>query len=243
MRKPIAFIHGSGDSGRIWRLQIEHFGSEQAFAIDLPGHGQRPDLLPTEVTVQDYAHAAYEIITRELQLEQPIIAGHSLGGAIALTMALEYASELGGLILIGTGARLRVLLALLEDARQAPEQAKSHLSALAVTQANAATVAPAIVQEQVAPGPTILYRDLAACNIFDVMSRLHEIHLPTLIICGVDDRLTPVKYSEYLHKHIPDSTLHIVPNAGHYVIREQPEVVNRAIDEWLNTLSENDRSG
>jgi len=239
MHKPLVFIHGSGDSGRIWRLQVEHFGTEQTFAIDLPGHGQRPDSLPTEATIQDYAHAAYQIMTRELQLEQPIIAGHSLGGAVALTLALEYGSDLGGLILIGTGARLRVLPALLEDARQAPQQTKNRLSELAVIQANAATIVQSIIQEQVTPGPTILYRDLAACNISDVMPRLHEIGMSTLIICGADDRLTPAKYSEYLHTHIQDSTLYIIPNAGHYVIREQPEVVNRAIDEWLNKLSEN----
>src|SRR5438105_12497388 len=109
MNNPIVFIHGSGDSAHIWRLQIGHLGANRAFAIDLPGHGQRPDSLPAEATVRDYAQAAYEIIRHELRLEKPVIAGHSLGGAIALTMALEYGSELGGLILIGTGARLRVL--------------------------------------------------------------------------------------------------------------------------------------
>jgi pimeloyl-ACP methyl ester carboxylesterase len=79
----------------------------------------------------------------------------------------------------------------------------------------------------------MLYRDLSACNIFDVMPRLSEIHLPTLIICGDEDRLTPVKYSQYLHSHIAGSTLCILPDAGHYVFREQPEAVNGAIEEWM----------
>lgn len=233
MNRPIVFIHGSGDSSRIWRLQIEHLGTPQAFAIDLPGHGQRPDTLPTEVTVQEYAHAAYEIVIGELLLEKPTIAGHSLGGAVALTMALEYGSQLGGLILIGTGARLRVHPTLLEDARQTPQQAQHRLSELAVAQENSPAVPQSVRQEQTPPGPTILYRDLAACNIFDVMSRLDEIHLPTLIICGSDDRLTPPKYSEYLHKHLSNSRLHVLTNAGHYVMREQPTRVNQLIEEWL----------
>ena len=234
MSRPLVFIHGSGDSGRIWRLQVEHFGPQQAYAIDLPGHGQRPDMFPVEVSVQDYTHVAYEIVTSELQLERPIIAGHSLGGAVALMMALEYGSQLGGLILIGTGARLRVNPALLEDARQAPQQAQQQLSKLAVSEMNAATIPQAVMQEQTVPGPTILYRDLAACNVFDVMARLYEIHLPTLIIGGTDDRLTPPKYSEYLHKQIAGSTLRMIPNAGHYVMREQPEAVNQAIEEWIS---------
>src|ERR1700740_1179926 len=119
LQNPLVFIHGSGESSRIWRSQVSHFGASHAFPIDLPGHGERADTLPPEVSVLDFARVAHEIIFQELHLSAPIIAGHSLGGAIALTMALEYASELSGLILIGTGARLRVLPAILEEAKRA----------------------------------------------------------------------------------------------------------------------------
>src|SRR5947209_9794756 len=200
MRNPIVFIHGSGGSAANWQFQTDYFGPQQAIAIDLPGHGQRSDTLPTEVAVADYAHAVHDIITHELQRDHPIIAGHSLGGAIALSMGLEYSQELGGLILVGTGARLRVLPSILEDARRAS---------------------------------LVTYRDWAACNSFDIMTRLNEIHLPTLIICGADDSMTPIKYSQYMHERIQGSTLRIIPHAGHEVMREQPEAVNRAIEEWL----------
>jgi len=199
VNSPLVFIHGSGASSQIWEFQDEHFGGN-AFPIDLPGHGKRPDTLPPEVNVLDYARVVNGIIFQELQLKTPIIAGNSLGGAIALAMGLEYASELSGLILIGTGARLRVLPSILEEAKTAS---------------------------------VVTYRDWAACNVFDVMNRLHEIRLPTLIICGADDRLTPVKYSQYMHDHIAGSTLCIIPNAGHIVMRDQPERVNQAIDQWL----------
>ncbi len=234
MSNPLVFIHGSGDSARIWRLQAEQLGRDhQVCAIDLPGHGQRLDTLSVEVTVQEYAKAAHEIIQDELHLARPIIAGHSLGGTIALMMALEYGPELGGLILIGTGGRLRVHPTLLEAARTAPQQARLQLGELSVTQAHTGTI-QAIMNEQVPPEPHILYRDLAACHVFDCMAQMHEISLPTLIICGADDRLTPVKYSQFLHDHITGSTLRIIPNAGHYVMREQPEAVNSAIGEWLS---------
>ena len=232
---PLVFIHGSGDSGRVWRLQTEHFGTQHAFALDLPGHGQRPDTLPAEVTVQEYAQATRDIVTQELHLHKPIIVGHSLGGAIALTMALEYGNELGGIILIGTGARLRILPILLADAKNTPEQARSRLSHMAVATTTSPLVSQSVAQEQVTPGPNILYRDLAACDVFDIMKILYEISIPTLILCGTEDQLTPVKYSTYLHQHIQGSTLHIIPNAGHYVMREQPEAVNSAIDEWMQT--------
>jgi pimeloyl-ACP methyl ester carboxylesterase len=235
MNRPLIFLHGSADSTSIWRLQLEYFrqhGHNNAFAIDLPGHGQRPDIFSPDVTIQDYTRAAREIIKHELHIEQPILVGHSLGGAIALAMALEYSEELSGLILIGTGARLRVLPAILEGARTTPREARQQLVELALAPARRASIMPAIISEQATPGPTILYRDLAACNSFDVMSRLHEISLPTLIICGAEDRLTPVKYSEYLHQQLTASTLCIISDAGHYVMREQPEKVNQAIERW-----------
>lgn len=234
MDNPIVFIHGSGDSAHIWRYQLAHFGN-RAFAIDLPGHGSRPDTLPEQPRVEDYARAVHEIITRELRLEAPIVAGHSLGGAIAITMGLEYAKELSGLILIGTGARLRVLPSLLESARTASEQVSLELKQMSISPHTDPGMPASLMEEdeQAARGRAMLYRDLAACDIFDYMKRLGDIRLPTLIMCGVDDRMTPVKYSEFLHKQIPGSMLRVVPDAGHYVLREQPEVVNGIIEGWL----------
>ncbi len=230
---PLVFIHGSGDSGSVWRSQIDYFGPARAFAIDLPGHGQRADTLPPEASVLDYARAARHIIWEELGLNHPIIAGHSLGGAVALTMALEYGDDLAGLILIGTGARLRVHPNLLEEARTASDAATRQLKELAFAPGHAETMLDSILDEQTKPPPYMLYRDLAACNVFDCMARLAEISLPTLIICGTEDRLTPVKYSQYLHEHIAGSSLRLIPDAGHYVMREQPQQVNQAIEEWL----------
>lgn len=234
MKQALVLIHGSGDSSRIWRLQVEHFGPQQVFAIDLPGHGQRPDIFSTEVQVEDYARWVHEIISKELGLQQPIIAGHSLGGAIALQMALTYPDALDGLILIGTGGRLRVHPSLLAEAREQPEAAKAHLSKLATAPTVSATTLGDIAQDQKAnQQPSQLYRDLAACNTFDVLDRLYEIRLPTLIICGQEDRLTPVNYSQYVQEHIARAKLHIIEGAGHYVMRERPTAVNKIIEEWL----------
>lgn len=237
MGSPLVFIHGSGDNRHAWRLQIEHFGIERAIALDLPGHGERVDTLPAEVTVQEYAQAVREIVKKELKLEQPIIVGHSLGGAIALMMALEYGSELSGLILIGTGARLRVHPTLLTDALQSPDEARRHLVEACVIPEHIPTVGKTILEEQGMPKAGILYRDLKACDMFDVISRLHEITVPTLILCGSEDQLTPPKYSQFLAHKLTGvkqgAELRIIPEAGHYVMREQVEMVNRALEEWM----------
>lgn len=233
LNHPLVFIHGAGDSARAWREQVAYFGA-LAHAIDLPGHGARPDSLPEQVSALDYAHAVHRIITDELHLERPVIVGHSLGGLIALEMGLNYGSQLGGLVLIGTGARMRVLPALLEAARTEPEQALLSLKDLSIAEKSDPAFPTRMIGEQAKLQPGMLYRDLLACNTFDVMDRLQEIQrLPTLIICGADERNAPVKYSQYLHTHISGSTLKVIPAAGHYVQREKPAEVNQAIVEWL----------
>lgn len=233
MNNSLVFIHGAGDSARAWREQVAYFGA-RAIAIDLPGHGERPDSLPELVSVADYARAVHTILREELRLEQPIIVGHSLGGLIALQMGLDFGTELGGLVLIGTGARMRVLPALLDAARAEPEQALLSLKQLSISQQSDPALPVRMLNEQSRPEPGILYRDLMACNSFDVMGRLQELqNLPALILCGAEERNAPVKYSEYLHTHIASSTLKVIPGAGHYVQRERPEEVNQAIAEWL----------
>lgn len=236
MTTPLLFIHGSGDNAHIWDPQLQYFSNagKHAIAIDLPGHGQRPDTLPsTGVSVETYAEAVYHIFTHELHLIRPVIAGHSMGGAIALTLALNHESALAGLVLIGTGARLRVHPTLLEEAQRSSQEAKQHLIDLGTSRTDSPSPVPETDQAAIAQ----LYRDLSACNTFDVLTRLHEIQLPTLIICGEQDRLTPIKYSQYLQQHIVQANLSIIPDAGHYVQREQPEMLNRILTRWLQDHS------
>ncbi len=177
------------------------------------------------------------ILKGELKLEQPVIGGHSLGGAIALLMALEYGNEISGLILVGTGARLRVHPALLTEALQSPDAARRHLVESSLIPEHVPVLAETILEEQRMPSAGILYRDLKACDMFDVMSRLHEITVPTLIICGSEDKLTLPKYSQFMLEKLTGvkqgATLHVIPEAGHYVMREQAGRVNKAIEEWM----------
>ncbi|MBX5449279.1 alpha/beta fold hydrolase [Thermogemmatispora sp.] len=231
-QQALVFLHGAGGSARSWSALLEHLGSYPAFAIDLPGHGQRPDTLPAEVTVSDYARVVWDIVNNELQIRRPIIAGHSMGGAIALTLALEHGSELSGLILIGTGARLRVRADLLEAARTASPEALQALATWSLVPTSSESQR-AQFQRELARGSASLYRDLLACHTFDCMARLGEISLPTLIVVGAEDQMTPIKYSQYLHDHIAGSTLQIIPAAGHALMQERPEELARVIAAWL----------
>lgn len=84
---------------------------------------------------------------------------------------------------------------------------------------------------------TVLHGDWMACDNFDVMDRLSTIDRPALIVCGVEDQMTPVEYSKYLHAHIPGSQLHIIPDAGHMVMLEQPDRTAQLLDRFLESIA------
>lgn len=234
--RPLVFIHGSGDNAQIWDALRPYFQQHPTYALDLPGHGKRSDMLPTIANVADYAEAVAHIMRDELHVSSAIIVGHSLGGAIALTLALEYPQTLSGLVLIGSGARLRVHPSLLEEAQHRPEKAAERLTELALAPGNRASLMPRLLQQKGVNDMQMLYRDLTACNSFDVMQRIPEITLPTHLLCGEDDQLTPPKYSRYLQQQLAHASLQVLPAAGHYVMCEQPEASYQALNSWLQEV-------
>ncbi len=228
----VVFVHGSGDSAACWQRQVAFLGTARALALDLPGHGTRAreSALP-EMSVREYALDVRQQI-QAAGLMRPIVAGHSLGGAIALQYALDWGDELAGLILIGTGARLRVLPALLEAAQR--DQSAALLQVRGLARQPGETPRRAGSEQTLPPlAEGVFYRDLAACNVFDVMSELGRITLPVLVVCGEQDVMTPPKYAEYLRAHLPRATLRMIPNAGHDIMRDQPEALNAALGDWL----------
>ena len=84
--------------------------------------------------------------------------------------------------------------------------------------------------------PSIIHRDFIACNEFDIMDKVSDISVPTLILVGNQDVMTPAKFSEYLHDRIPKSTLYTIDRAGHSVMLEQADEFNTRIKEWMRSI-------
>lgn len=228
----LIFIHGSGAYGGIWRYQTDFFPASDA--INLPGHLQGQILN----SIEEYADWLREYI-RGKGYTDVVLAGHSFGGAIALMYALKYPQELKGIIIIGSGARLRVhprYLTPLEEAikgdlqdwyqvleemhRLIPEDYKRE-----------------VIEQQKAIDTTVTLNDYLCCDKFDVMDKVQEIKLPALIICGELDVQTPVKYANYLGDKLTNSQVVIIPQATHLVFAEKPEAVNKAIEDFINGIA------
>jgi pimeloyl-ACP methyl ester carboxylesterase len=230
------YVHATGCNGQVWLPHMTAIADAHTpVAIDLPGHGRSPGRGFRGVA--DYAYFVVEL-AKALGWDRFVIVGHSLGGAIALLTALYDGDLLEGLILVDTGARLRVDPALLRGARAAAEAGRASATGRSRGFASATpqSVVDAFQKLIAGTDPAVTYQDWIADDTFDVMSRLKDIHVPTLAICGAQDRLTPVKYHQFLAAQIPGCQLTIVEGAGHWMFWEQPDVFTRTVRGFLDSL-------
>ena len=219
----LLFIHGSGSSNEVWQNQMKT--GLNSWALDLAGHGQTAGTAPT--TIAQAAQSVAEFITA-LQLPRPLyLVGHSMGAAIAITCALNHPQLLDGIILIGAGQRMRVMPQFLDDLAQG--KSDPNFIRLAFSPQTPPSVVEPMVDVFGKVPASILYADFSACNNFDASQELENISMPVLVIVGLDDKLTPLKLAEYVSSHINNSRLEVVPAAGHYVMLEAPEAVNKLI--------------
>ena len=224
----LLMVHGSGQNELTYHYQTAQFAN--ADAVNLPGH---PDGQPCD-SIGGYADWLREYAVGK-GLPPFVLFGHSMGGAVALDYALRYPGDLAGLVLIGTGARLRVHPDYLNrclDAAQWRAEAPAYYEAINPE------LAPQLAARALASGPMVEHNDLSACDQFDVMERVREIAIPTLVIVGQDDVMTPVRYAEYLGRELQNAAVAVIPNSGHFVTLEQPAAVNAAIAGFLERLGD-----
>ena len=234
----LVFIHGVGGDWSPWYHQRNYFSPAfNVFIMELPGHGAARGKGAREI--KDYAlwiKGALE----ELQVTSPFVIGHSMGGAITMDLALRFPDLPQGLVLVSTGARLRVLPDILEAITKDFPQAVALICKLSFAQDVPSEMLRAAVAEMMKNTPDILLGDFSACEGFDIMEKVQEIGIPTLVICGDQDALTPIKYSRYLADTITGSALEIVAGAGHLVMMERPEEFNQKVEAFLYSVSKKD---
>jgi len=227
----VCFVHGTGGSSDVWTGQLDGLADlGHILALDLPGHGRSGGTIPK--TIEDAAAVVAGFLDA-LGIERAVIGGHSMGGAIAQQFALSYRDRLAGLILIGTGARLRVLPRLLALLEANTGEGVDLLMSLAVGAQAPLALRPALHRATADNPPGVVLGDLRACDAFDVMTRIGTVDAPALVICGADDQLTPPKYSRFLGEKIAGARVVVVPRAGHYVQAEKPRETTAAIREFL----------
>jgi len=226
-RNRLVFVHGAGGTSHGWDLQRLAFPN--GMAVDLPGRGGSG---PARRRIEEYAAWLHDTPHQFGQLPA-VLVGHSMGGAIALAFALAYPGEASGIVLVATGARLRVDPAILGGLAADYAPAVEGIVTRSLAPDADPRLARRLKEAMMAVPQDVTLGDFQACDAFDVMQRLEEIRAPALVIAGREDRMTPPRYSEFLHAHLRASHLVWIEGAGHMVHVERPREVNEAIQRFL----------
>ena len=233
---PVVFLHGVGSDKSVWKLQLDHFGeSRRAIAFDYPGYGESE--LVEGATRDDFA-ASILAAMRKLEIERAHVCGLSLGGVVAIAMHAAAPERCASLIIAdsfaahpdGQGIHDRSVAASHAMTMRALAEART-----GVLLGDAATsqLRAEVIEAMAAIDPVAYRIGAEAVWLADQRQRAEAIDVPTLVLVGEEDGITPPSLSEELHGLIARSQLVRIANAGHLANAEQPQAFNMAIESFL----------
>ena len=246
LRIPLLLIHGFPLDRTYWTEQTRGLTDiARVIAPDLRGFGESP--LPIgAVTMDTYADDLHGLLDG-LGIQRAVIAGLSMGGYIAFAFYRKYASRVRALILADTragpdspeakkGRDDNVALAREKGIAAVAEKMfpKMLMPQTIAARADIADAARALMSRQPAEG--VIAALIALRDRPDSTPTLAQIGVPTLIIVGAEDTLTPPKDAEQMRDGIRGARLEVIPNAAHLSNFEQPDAFNQAVREYLQSL-------
>ena len=233
-RRSIIFVHGAGGNAFAWQNQRRALDrGVNTICVDLPGHGKSSG--PGCTSIAAYSQWLLRFID-SLGLSGVIAAGHSMGAGVILEAAIEYPEMLEALILVGSGARLRVSSEIFQSLETDFKTTAEQLLRNCYGPGSSEKLVKWGLEHLLNELPEVVLADFRACDDFDRMADIAQIKKPALILCGSEDRMTPPKYSQYLAEKLQRGTLRIVDKAGHMAMVEKPFEVNASILKFLATL-------
>jgi 3-oxoadipate enol-lactonase len=244
---PVVFIHGYPLDRTMWQPQVQGLSaSARVIAVDLRGHGdsQAPFWLTTVDTYADDVAGLLE----HLGIDRAVIAGFSMGGYVAFAFLRRHSTRVRGLILADTRPQ----------ADTAEGKNARFQTALTAQDKGAAAIADAMIGRLLSQKSIDGRRDLvqkvrgimesvpvqgmagdlmAMAERPDSVEILSSIRVPTLVLVGELDGLTPPADSQMMAERIPGSTLITIPGAAHLSNMEEPEAFNTAVGDFLKGLA------
>lgn len=232
---PLVFLHGVGSDKSVWHPQLAHFGqTRRTIAFDYPGYGDS-DPAPEGTTRDDYAAAILSAM-RALGIERAHLCGLSLGGVIAIAVRHAAPGACASLILADTFAAHPDGQAIYDRSCAASVD----MAALAHGRVDALLAAPAdeavraeVVDTMSRIDPTAFRIGAEAVWLAGQRDRAAAIDVPTLILCGDRDTITPPDLSYELGSLIPGSMVALLKGAGHLGNLEKPLEFNRLVEEFI----------
>lgn len=237
---PLVLVHGAGSSHLAWALQLRDLSREyRLIAIDLSGHGMSDDGLD-HVSIEGHFAEEVNALVRFLELDDFILVGHSMGGGVVMSYALKEDSlKPRALVLVDTAPNLDVSKlgkGLVKDIIE--DRIFLFKSAIYDDYSDTYKVKKAEDRLRMAH-PSVMQRDLAASNNFDISDRLGEIDIPTFVIVGENDDVVPPAVAKKLEVALPRADIAVIKDADHAPMQEQPVMFNILLRKFVFWISEN----
>ncbi|HMB94539.1 MAG TPA: alpha/beta fold hydrolase [Tepidisphaeraceae bacterium] len=242
---PIILVHCFPLDSRMWQAQIDALSDHyRIIAPDLRGFGQ--SISSESFTINSLADDLHALLSNIGALPC-LLAGLSMGGYVALAYAKKFPADLRGLALIDTRADADTPEArenrnkMIELAKSAGSKAIADAMFPKLLCASTIQNHPPIAQNarliMQSQSPLTLQHALAAMrDREDQTGNLPSIVVPTLILVGEQDAITPPPMAQAMQKLLPDSKLVPIPDAGHLSPMEQPDAVNRALQQFAEEI-------
>jgi len=247
---PILLIHGFPFDGSMWRAQREFLESAAGGGLtvitpDLPGFGASAEPVPREPSMEEYAEAVHRVM-HEHGAGRFIVGGMSMGGYVVFPLLRAYPNHVAAVMLIDTRAEADApdaranRLKAIEDIRAMGNTTKLihgllprlvGVKAGAEVQQNLRAMMASQLPEAVIAAQT------AMASRRDQTDYLPAIRVPTLIVVGDQDVITPPAVARGMREKIPGSQLVEIPDCGHMSPVEAPEALNAAIRDFAMTVN------
>lgn len=244
-RPALLFIHGAANDHTVWHLQSRHFAHHgwNVIAVDLPGHGRSAGA--PRASISEYSQWLIAFLDNA-NIRNAALVGHSMGCLIALDTALRAPDRLTQLVLLGAAMPMTVSDALLAAARDDTPSANEMLthwghgprSRLGASAVPGVSLAGTYRRLLARAGDGVLHADLSACAAYSASAEaLAGMAVPTLILVGGKDQLTPPRAGLMLQKALPSAHAVTLDIAGHGMMYEAPDAATDAMTRFLNPVA------
>lgn len=244
---PLVFCHGFTTTGQFWRKQVEAFTrTHQVVVVNLPGHGPSARPEGRDYTIEAFAEDL-ALVFEHLSLHDAVLVGLSMGGTVSQRFTLKNARRLKGLVLVGAtphglGPDVQVSNVLAAIDEFGVEEASQRVIECSFGPRTSKDLVEFAKREVVQTPEFVAKRAIVSLNESDTRDELKRIDLPTLVICGKEDRITPPVQSQELAHGIRDARLVLIDDAGHFPMLEAPEVFNRELRQFVDEISLTNKS-
>jgi len=241
----VVLIHGFPLDARIWTAQLDALANDfRILALNLPGFGKSAS--GGTFTIESLARTIHAFI-EQVNASPAVLGGLSMGGYTALAYARLYPTVLRGLMLVDTRAEADSAEGranrdkMIDLVRQHGAKPIADQMLPRLLNEDAQRTRPLLVRQvrrimEACPPLTIEHALTAMRDRADESSFLDSIAIPTLIICGEHDAITPPSVAQAMQRRIPDASLALIKGAGHLAPMEQGELVNGAMRKFLSGL-------